>query len=165
MVFQRHKHLTRNETTLPSSFINSSLTTLGNLNTLVSVTANFTQSSSYNTFNPNISPLVFGLGNRPFYFNRRTSADSEYNCLDFLSWNTTNPYTTIATFGYMLNRTGLGGVTQPGFTLEVGGDGRFNTDLGVSRNLTISGILQSPLTSLISVSASVIDTKSRGFRY
>ena len=58
-----------------------------------------------------------------------------------------------------MNRTGLGGVTQPGFTLEVGGDGRFNTDLGVSRNLTISGILQSPLTSLISVSASVIDAK------
>ena len=75
----------------------------------------------------------------------------------------TNPYTPIATFGYALNRTGLGGVTQPGYTLEVGGDGRFNTDLGVSRNLTVSGVLQSPLTSLIGVSISSLNNSIGGF--
>ena len=75
----------------------------------------------------------------------------------------TNPYTTIATFGYALNRTGLGGVTQPGYTLEVGGNGRFNTDLGVSRNLTVSGVLQSPLTSLIGVSISSLNNSIGGF--
>ena len=80
-----------------------------------------------------------------------------------MSWNTTNPYTTIATFGYTMNRTGLGGVTQPGYTLEVGGNGRFNTDLGVSRNLTVSGALQSPLTSLIGVSVSNVNNSIGGF--
>ena len=155
--------LTRGEKVLPNTFVNSSLTTLGTLSNLVAVSGNFTGAGGYNSFNTNLCPMVFGLGNRPFYFNRRTSADSEYNCLDFLSWNTTNPYTPIATFGYAMNRTGLGGVTQPGYTLEVGGDGRFNTDLGVSRNLTVSGVLQSPLTSLIGVSISSLNNSIGGF--
>ena len=143
--------------------MNSSLTTLGTLSNLVATSGNFSNAGGYNSFNPNLSPMVFGLGNRPFYFNRRTSYDNENNCLDFLSWNLNNPYTTIATFGYSLNRTGLGGVTQPGYTLEVGGNGRFNTDLGVSRNLTVSGVLQSPLTSLIGVSISSLNNSIGGF--
>ena len=38
----------------------------------------------YNSFDPNICPLVLSKNNRPFYFNRRTSADDNYNCLDFI---------------------------------------------------------------------------------
>ena len=80
-------YLPNTNTTLPSSFLNSSLTSVGILNNLVSVSANLTNIGGYNSFNKNISPLVFSYGNRPFYFNRRTSADDEYNCMDFMSWN------------------------------------------------------------------------------
>ena len=66
----------------------------------------------YNSFDPNVCPLVLSKNNRPFYFNRRTSADAQYNCLDFMSWNSNNPYTHVATFGYNTNYMGLG-TTQP----------------------------------------------------
>ena len=94
-------YLVKTDITLPSTFTNSSLTSLGNLNNLVSVSGNFTNIGGYNSFNKNITPIVISNGNRPFYFNRRTSADDEYNCLDFMSWNNSNIYTHVATFGYI----------------------------------------------------------------
>ena len=83
-----------------------------------------------------LRPLVFGLGNRPFYFNRRTSADNEYNCMDFMSWNVGNPYTHVATFGYAIIEWVLG-QRMPTKMLHVSQDGLFGT------NLTVSGTLQS----------------------
>ena len=130
--------LTRNETTLPSSFTNSSLTTLGNLNGMVSTTGSFSSSNSFNSFDPNNVPIKLTGAGRPFYFNRRTSYDDEYNCLDFMGWNYGNPYTTIATFGYLRDHVGIG-MTNPSSQLSVKEDCTIGTDLGVSRNITISG--------------------------
>lgn len=49
---------------------------------------------------------------------------------------------------------------NPSYLLEVNGNGNFNTDLGVSRNLTVSGALQSPITSLIGVSIGKLLSRS-----
>ena len=106
---------------------------ISNLNSTL-VTAekgDFTTVGGYNSFDPTICPITIRSAGRPFYFNRRTSLDSTANCLDFLSWNQSNPYTHIMTLGYAMNRVGIAGITSPAYTLEVGGNGRFNTDLGV----------------------------------
>ena len=152
-MFSIGNYLSRNETTLPSTFLNSSLTSVGTLNNLISVSGNFTNIGGYNSFNKNITPIVISNGNRPFYFNRRTSADDEYNCLDFMSWNGVNIYTHVATFGYAMNRMGLG-TTQPQAMIHATGSAIIGT------NLTVSGTLQSPVTSLLTVSSNVIDGKT-----
>ena len=99
----------------------------------------------YNSFDPNICPLVLSKNNRPFYFNRRISADDNYNCLDFMSWNNGNPYMHVATFGFNGNCMGLG-TTTPGAMFHATGSAIVGT------NLTVSGVLQSPLTNLLCVS-------------
>ena len=92
----------------------------------------------YNSFDPNVCPLVFSKNNRPCYFNRRASNDTQYNCLDFMSWNNSNPYTHIATFGYNGNCMGLG-TTTPAAMIHATGSAIIGT------NLTVSGVLQSLL--------------------
>ena len=64
-----------------------------------------------------------------------------------------NIYTHVATFGYAMNRMGLG-TTQPQAMIHATGSAIIGT------NLTVSGTLQSPVTSLLTVSSNVIDGKT-----
>lgn len=128
-------------------FVNSGLTSVGTLNYLISTSANLNNIGGYNCFNKNTTPLVFSLENRPFYFNKRTSLDDEYYCLDYMEWNNTKPYAHVATFGYMQNRMGLG-TTMPQAIIHATGSGIICT------NLTVSGTLKSPVTSFLGVSMS-----------
>ena len=52
-------YLQRDETVSSNTFVNSSLTTLGTLSNLVATSGNFNNVGGYNSFNPNLSPMVF----------------------------------------------------------------------------------------------------------
>ena len=57
-----------------------------------------------------------------------------------MSWDSNNPYTHVATFGYNTNYMGLG-TTTPVAMFHATGSAIIGT------NLTVSGVLQSPYKS------------------
>ena len=73
-----------------------------------------------------------------------------------MSRNSNNPYTHVETFGYNTNYMGLE-TTQPSAIFHATGSAIIGT------NLIVNGVLQSPLTSLIGVSVSIVNNSVGGF--
>jgi hypothetical protein len=152
------QYLTRNETTLPSSFVSSSLTSLGTQTSLLAtrcaigkthggnatleVKANQTNAGSLsllpktdNTENSIYFPASssfsqFATGTTGSWVVGTNIAESNANAFSF--WNPSTQSTV--------------------FRMAIDGHARF------TNNLTVSGVLQSPLTSLQGVSIGILDT-------
>ena len=114
-------YLQRNEIVLPSTFTNSSLTSVGTLGTLLCVTGKFNSTGGFSNFNYNTAPLVLG-DTRPTYFMKRNSADDQYNTLDIYNWNSIYTSAHLITLGYNTNCVGIAGITAPNYKLDVRGD-------------------------------------------
>ncbi len=143
--------LTRNETTLPSSFINSSLTSVG---TLTSLNANSTSISNMLT----ISRIRTGAPSGTADFISLYSGTAS-NC--YFGFNN-NTYTGLES---MVGLVGTDTQLRAPQNLLLFTNGTQRTSMDISgnwimnNNLTISGTLQSPMTSLLSVSSNTIDGK------
>ena len=140
------QYLTRNETTLPSSFISSSLTSLGTLSSLV-VSGNLTVSGYVSTVNTNDNVAFGGLSN-------------SNNYIQFIS-------NGVPDNSFYIGKIGADMVLSTSGALifkKYGGTENSRIDTSgnwiKNNNLTVSGVFQSPLTSLIGVSIANLTTNA-----
>ena len=179
------KYLTRNETILPSSFLNSSLTTLGTLSSLV-VSGNTTIGGTLQS--PLTSLLGVSIGvidlykgtmlstSMPQYLTRNetiipVSFNTHYtnDNLKFNAQANSNSYiqftsNSILDNAFYIGKIGADMVLSTSGAIifkKYGGveNSRIDTSANwiINNNLTISGTLQSPLTSLLGVSIGTLD--------